>query len=340
MMMAIAVTTTRITTRARLLPSLAGRCLISSKSAEHIPALNSFHLGIWNARFEQLREFKVQLGHCLVPKKYAANPKLGRWVGTQRNNYKLYQEGNPSSMTEERIRELESVGFDWEVTNAYWDALLEQLREYKAEFGHCLVPKQYAANPALGNWVQKQRRNYKLYQEEKPSSMTEERVRELESVGFDWRTDNLTWTNRFKKLREYKAEFGHCLVPQQYAVNHKLGWWVVTQRYDYRLQQEGKPSPMTEKCIRELESIGFHWGTEYLPWTERLKQLREYKAEFGHCLVSIEYSVNPALGSWVQNQRLNYRLQQEGKPSSMTEERIRELESIGFDWRTNDFTWN
>ena len=40
----------------------------------------------------------------------------------------------------------------------------------------------------------------------------------------------------------------------------KLGKWVSRQRSNYRLHQEGKPSPMTEECIRELESPGFKFG--------------------------------------------------------------------------------
>ena len=68
---------------------------------------------IWSDFFRQLCEYKVQYGHCQVPQKYPANPKLGKWVSTQRSHYRLYQEGKPSSMTAEQIRELKSIGFDW-----------------------------------------------------------------------------------------------------------------------------------------------------------------------------------------------------------------------------------
>ena len=89
-------------------------------------------------------------------------------------------------MTAERIRLLESVGFDWGTNYATWNALLEQLAEYKAQFTNCLVPRQYAANPTLGTWVATQRINYKLYQEGNPSRMTAECIQVLESVGFKW----------------------------------------------------------------------------------------------------------------------------------------------------------
>jgi hypothetical protein len=62
----------------------------------------------------------MEFGHCVVPNKYSAKPKLGKWVSTQRTNYKLYQEGKPSAMTAERIRELESVEFKWERNYVSW----------------------------------------------------------------------------------------------------------------------------------------------------------------------------------------------------------------------------
>ena len=310
-------------------------------TAEHIPALNSigFHLGktehaasIWNERLEQLTEYKAEFGHCLVPQQYAVNPKLGGWVSTQRHNYKLQKEGKPSSMTEERIRALNGVGFDWEATNASWNALLEQLTDYKVQFGHCLVPRQYAVNPKLGEWVSTQRRNYRLYQRGKPSSMTEELIRALNGVGFNWEATNASWNALLEQLTEYKAEFGHCLVPQQYAVNPKLGGWVSTQRHNYKLQKEGKPSSMTEERIRALNGVDFDWDATNASWNALLEQLTEFKVQLGHCLVPNKYSANPELGRWVSNQRYLIKLYQEVKPSSMTEERIRELESIGFYW--------
>ncbi len=38
---------------------------------------------------------------------------LGSWVAVQRKEYKALQQGKPSKMTEERIIQLESIGFEW-----------------------------------------------------------------------------------------------------------------------------------------------------------------------------------------------------------------------------------
>lgn len=73
----------------------------------------------WNQRFEDLKEFKRIHGHCNVPSKYAENPELGVWVGTQRTQYRLFMASRDSgtltmsNMNEDRIRALESLGFSW-----------------------------------------------------------------------------------------------------------------------------------------------------------------------------------------------------------------------------------
>ena len=300
---------------------------------------------VWNARLEQLREFKVQFGDYLVPIKYSANPELGPWVSIQRSNYRLYHEGKPSSMTAEQIRELESVGFEWEPNRSNWNQRILQLREFKVQFGHSIVPNNYSADPKLGPWASDQRCQYRKYQDGKPSRITEEQIRELESVGFEWEKLNLTWNDRFLQLLEFKVQFGHCVVPLKYSANPKLGNWASNQRSQYRKYQDGKPSRITEEHIRELDNVGFEWGLSRTDsasaiWGERFREVCEFKAQFGHYLVAQNDSANLKLGKWIVTQRSNYRLYQEGKPTSMTAERIGELESVGFEWEQSNVTWN
>jgi hypothetical protein len=47
-------------------------------------------------------------------------------VVTQRKCYRWYQEGTPSLMTEERIRDLESVEFKWEQNSVSSNERFEQ----------------------------------------------------------------------------------------------------------------------------------------------------------------------------------------------------------------------
>mmetsp|Transcript_19440 Transcript_19440/g.29962 ORF Transcript_19440/g.29962 Transcript_19440/m.29962 type:complete len:90 (+) Transcript_19440:758-1027(+) len=64
-------------------------------------------------------------------------------------------------MTQDRIALLEEVDFAWTAKSpeeqVLWEERLAQLREYKAEYGNCLVPRSYSANSQLGAWVHYQR---------------------------------------------------------------------------------------------------------------------------------------------------------------------------------------
>jgi hypothetical protein len=177
----------------------------TSMTAEHLRALDaigfewkSLRTTNWSVRFQQLCEFKEQFGHCNVPKRYSPNPKLGYWVSRQRGTYRLYLRGKSEhrknneeksvAMTVEHIRALDGIGFVWGTHTTDWNVRFQQLCEFKEEFSDCLVPQQYSTNPKLGRWVSMQRNNYKLYQEEKSTSMTAEQIRALDVIGFDWGT--------------------------------------------------------------------------------------------------------------------------------------------------------
>lgn len=145
-----------------------------------------YQAGQWSEKFAELCAYRDVMGHCLVPHTYSENLPLARWVKRQRYQYKLMRDGKSSTMTEERVKALEDIGFIWDSQGAAWGERLAELRSYRQEFGHCNVPSNFSQNPQLATWVKCQRRQYKLHQEGKPSNMTPQRVRELENLGFEW----------------------------------------------------------------------------------------------------------------------------------------------------------
>jgi hypothetical protein len=140
----------------------------------------------WTEKFEDLIEFRNQYGHCLVPNAFPHNPALAQWVKRQRYQFKLKNEGKRSTMSDERIRALDEVGFVWDSHSAVWEERLNELLEYKRANGHCNVPSRYAENRQLAVWVKRQRRQYKFYCDDKPSSITNARIAALEAIGFEW----------------------------------------------------------------------------------------------------------------------------------------------------------
>jgi len=70
----------------------------------------------WNEKYRELQEYKERFGNCEVPTKYPANPALGRWVSTQRSNYKdALATGDRRRMSLEKQQLLESIGFRWKM---------------------------------------------------------------------------------------------------------------------------------------------------------------------------------------------------------------------------------
>lgn len=67
----------------------------------------------WQARFEELCDFKEEYGHCVVPQLFSQNKSLGKWVSKQREQYRKLLDGKSSFMTKERIDQLDNIGFSW-----------------------------------------------------------------------------------------------------------------------------------------------------------------------------------------------------------------------------------
>ena len=135
---------------------------------------------------KDLRTFRKDHGHCHVPLNHPKYPKLGLWVKEQRRHYTLMKQGKQSHMTDDRIAELDTIGFCWDTHEATWLERLRELTEFRESHGSCVVPTSFSENPKLGTWVHHQRRQYKKFKEGLPCHITEERIRALESLGFVW----------------------------------------------------------------------------------------------------------------------------------------------------------
>ena len=71
----------------------------------------------WYEKYNELIEYKRIFGNCDVATKFGPNPALGRWVSTQRSEYKKFHQSARGSkhMTQEKIDKLDRIGFKWEM---------------------------------------------------------------------------------------------------------------------------------------------------------------------------------------------------------------------------------
>ena len=126
-----------------------GKKRASTVVTHHSPRAQ--HEARWNLRLQELREFKDEHGHLVVPLTPEHRP-LHNWVYQQR---RMYREGK---LVDTRIAPLDAIGFEWTPTRGrktgqgvgetrsrvfqdQWNAMFDQLLSFHEENGHCKVPK-------------------------------------------------------------------------------------------------------------------------------------------------------------------------------------------------------
>ncbi|MEO6787687.1 MAG: helicase associated domain-containing protein, partial [Chthoniobacteraceae bacterium] len=279
----------------------------------------------WEERFTQLLAFRERFGHTRVPAKWKENIPLGHWVAVQRE----FRRKGMLSAT--RIQRLEGLGFEWNLwekhlhTEDRWGQMCAHFAEFMREHGHARVPKAFPPVPGLKQWVTRQRRLMR------GGSLPEDRRAKLEAMGFPWGDPPVSshdhWEQRFARLLEYRARFGHCRVPVHWKEDGAFGYWAYTQR---AFKKEGS---LSSERIARLEAIGFEWEIPSSrafhyeeQWEAMFSRLLEWRKEHGHTEVSSADS-GGTLGTWVQTQRKHWR------KGTLQPEHRRKLEAIGFAWR-------
>jgi superfamily II DNA or RNA helicase len=193
----------------------------------------------WETGFAALKRFKAREGHCNVPSLHIEEQfKLGQWVGMQRSS--------SATMSAERRRRLDEIGISWDALESTWEGGFAALKAFKAREGHCRVPGKHIDDRAfrLGQWVGVQRTT--------KDTMSAERRRRLDEIGFIWDVVETRWEVGFAALKQFKAREGHCRVPQIHVEGtFRLGTWVKHQRKI----REAMPAQHRQR----LDEIGMVW---------------------------------------------------------------------------------
>ncbi len=272
------------------------------------------HDAKWYKRLSELKEFKKKHGHCNIPKEFS-NISLAAWVNTMRLSYKK------GTLEQNKVKELNKLGFNWSPCDAIWNNRFSELMRFKNKYGYCSVPSRFNDNIPLANWVSTVRRSYKK------GILELNKVQELNKLGFDWNPLDTLWKQRVSELIEFRDEYGHCAVPQEYINNPSLASWINTVRTSCR------KGILEQNKILELNKLGFVWNPLDTLWKQRISELIIFKNKHGHCDVSQEYSNNPTLASWVNTVRKSYR------KGVLEQDKILELNKLEFDWNPLDTLW-
>lgn len=212
-----------------------------------------------------------------------------------------------------------------------WPLKYKEAVKFYEKNGHLRVPNTYTQNGInLGRWIQIQRQLYKK------NKITYDRVVLLNKIGMVWNLDrslkyNLKWALVYKEVLKYYEENGNIDIPIEYSVIIKgeevyLNNWIAVQRTMFL---QGKLS-LDKKEM--LDKVGMVWKIRNrYSWDKMFSLALDYYSLNGNLFIPKNYQVivngeTVNLGTWVTNQRRNY------KAGVLAPLRISKLEEIGMVW--------
>ena len=200
-----------------------------------------------------------------------------------------------------------------------WDERYGELRAFREANGHCNVSRSHA-NAALAQWVNNQRafRRRKI--------LSADRIHRLTSIGFTWDVLDATWDEMCEALVRFRAVERHCNVPRTFD-NQRLVNWVNKQRFMYQQRR------LSADRIDRLTEVGFVWHSKDAAWEQMLARLAAFRAREGHCRVPRRWHDDPALASWVHDQRNGDRR------GTLRRDRQERLTALGFEWTPHHQSW-
>jgi superfamily II DNA or RNA helicase len=269
-------------------------------------------LELWKDIYLRLITYKLEKGHCNVPRNFRQDRELSNFVVNQRD---LYRQGKLST---DQIKKMELIGFKWEVnadptTNIRWAKNYNKLAEILKN-----TPKLKARgliDKSLDTWIKQQRVN------RKKSKLSEEQISLLDKIGFEWHPGTIRdladekWLQMLQELENFKEKFGDCNVPQVDKVYRKLGRWVNDQRVYYN---KGKLITYRKEL---LEDLGMIWNIKEYEWANKIKALQDFFLKYNHFNVTQSNKDYPGLYNCL------YRLKKKGTSI----EKINQLKILGFD---------
>ena len=277
----------------------------------------------WEDGIHSLKLFIDERGHALVPKSFKAKDgfRLGQWVGGRRT------ENNTEKLTEERISQLNELGFIWDPFQDVWDQGVSKLQKFHIREGHSLVPHGHIEDGfRLGRWVGKKRnqRNNNL--------LSAPRIKQLNNFDFIWNVREHQWNLGVAHLQKFIAQKGHAKVPHNFRTKDgfALGYWCLSKR------QDKKSGDLSAIRIRQLTKLEFVWDVLDENLTLGITNLQKFKKEYGHLDVPQSFKTEDGfpLGSWLNFKRA------EKKRGHLSPEITAMLNKEGFVWDSLTEQWD
>lgn len=181
---------------------------ISKKKDEALKS--QLHQRKWEEMFSLLKEFMLENQHCCLKlKDLYKNKPLGKWVDTQRKEYKKGSEKHGDNFNKLEklsvddniiikndllskntpdLHIINTIKFEWSSSDANWSRYYRQMKKFYVENKHSLVPSNHSVNCGnekleLGTWVLRMRQTHR------DSLLSTDRVNKLKAIYFCFSTD-------------------------------------------------------------------------------------------------------------------------------------------------------
>ena len=243
------------------------------------------------------------------------------------------EELNQGHANTEKKRRGRKPGYDNDPAIS-WDHRIRDLKDFKEKFGNCRVKQRFKDNPSLGRFVH----NMRLYKnrikkgEYSGSILTPARINELDELGFEWSGQQKNFEQWMEQLKAFKKAHGHLRVTHTLDEN-------LTRLCGHLRDARWKRKPVytetmttTAEIIKALDDLGFEWtNVRESSFEQHVEQLRAFKESHGH--LCITHTLDKKLASFCSTMIFarckppDYR-----GTMTMTEERIKVLDDLGFEW--------
>ena len=188
----------------------------------------------------------MENGHTRVPQ---SQKQLGKWVDYQRQCYWKKQKGEKVALTDERISQLEAIGFEWRVRHA-----LPMKLNVHASPGAAGLKSDEGDERAAGEDV------------DLSSVFTPQKEMEVSDNAHEY-----AWNRHFDELSRYQQACGTTVVTKathryEYAKEvAALANWCDRQRTAYRKLKAGDKGGLNRSRVKRLQDLGFEFEVEGKP---------------------------------------------------------------------------
>jgi hypothetical protein len=220
------------------------------------------------------------------------------------------------------------------VSTAKWENMFLQAKAFYKEKGNLKVPflHKTPTGDSLGIWVSNMRQRYNGVIE---PSLNKEQIKQLESIGMVWSIKK-PWDEYYDLAKDYYIAHGNLFINKGYVTKDgiKLGEWIANNRASPK--RKIRTYKLTEDRIKKLNDIGMMWEVENNGWDNNYEIAKNYFIVYGNLLVPQNYidKNGVKLGKWIAKMRGRYH-HKKGL-SSLSEEKVKLLDSIGMVWQVVD----